>query len=274
MSLFYNNINLSVNGLNILADNINLSESSQTKAIYSLNNRNPYDNVPTNIKGSISLSYFLEPNNEPNYSVLTGMIYDTTTPISSLIGIGNINITGYLNSYSFDLLPNNLVKVGASYEIYYPFTGQLSQQLSTDSSLYDVNNSSGISHYWSCQFLSGGNTIQNNNILQMSYGANLSLTPIYGIGDTLPKQININNIQETISIMSEQQINSTYSGQILDNLMPALQTLRLKNISSSWDNNLNTSILFPMTGMVLQDSKTNITLDQEIFFSMTFTKNH
>ncbi len=274
MSLIYNNVNLSVNGLNILADSLDLSESSTNKPIYSLNNKNLYDIVPTNLKGNISIEYFLEPSLEPNYFTLTGTINDTTNPLSSIISIGNINITGYLNSYSLDLLPNNLVRARVGYETYYPFTGTLIQQLSTNSSLYDVNNSSGIAHYWSATFLSGLNTISNNNILQMNYAATLNLTPIYGIGDILPKQIYCNYIQESLNILSEQQINLTHSGQILDNLMPSLQTLQLKNISSLWSNTLNSSIQFPLTGFIMTDSKINITLDQEIFFNLTFNKYH
>ncbi len=265
MSLIYNNVNLSVNGLNILANSIDFSESSTN---------NPYDIVPTNLKGSVSIEYFLEPGNEPNYFTLTGTINDTTNPLSSIISIGNVNITGYLNLYSLDLLPNNLVKARVGYETYYPFTGNLIQQLSTDSSLYDINNSSGIAHYWTASFLSGSNTIQNNNILQMNYTSTISLTPIYGIGDILPKQLYCNSIQESINILSESQFNSTHSGQILDNLMPSLQTLQLKNISSLWNNTLNNSIQFPLTGFIMVDNKINITLDQEIFFNLTFNKYH
>ena len=274
MALQYNQLNISVNGAYILCDTLNLSESSPTKPIFSLGNKIVYDNTPTQIKNSISINYFVEPANEPNYTTITGTINDTTTPQPSIINVGNVFITGYLNSYSFALAPNGLIKASAAFEVYYPFTGNLIPQLSTDSLLYDVNNSSGLAHYWTAIFTSGNNTVSNNNVLQKDYAASISLTPIYGIGDILPKQIYINGIQENLNILSENQYNTQYSGQKIDTLIPSLQNLQLKNISSLWNNNLNVSIIFPITGFIQQECKSDLQLDNNVFFSMSFNRYH
>ena len=268
----YNQINLLVNGYNILANTLDINESSQQKPIFSFNNNTPYNIVPTDIKSSISLQYFLEPNNEPNYPIITGLIFDKTTPLPSVINIGNIYITGYLNKFSFQLMPNQLVKASADYSIYYPFTGNLAIQGTGDSILYDINNASGLSHYWSAQFLSGGNPPSNNNVLQMEYNVELSMTPIYSLGNPLPTQIFYKNLTESLTILSEQQINTQYSGSLLDNTLNGLQTLNLRNISSVFNNAIIENMYIPLTGFTLQEVKSNITTDSLILFSLNYNR--
>jgi len=272
MNLQYNNINLSVNSSYLLCDSITLSESSQQKPIYTFLNKSIYDSVPTTLKNSISISYYMEPDNEPNYPIVTSIVDNTTIPQPSIINIGNIFITGYLNNYSLSLTPNSLIKASATFEIYYPFTGNLIPQLEADSLLYDVNNSSGVSHYWSAQLSSGTNPISNNNVLQLDYSASINLNPIYSIGNPYPVQIYIQNIQENITILSESQYNVKYSGQILDNLIPSLQNLQLNSISSLWSNTISDTVIIPLTGMQLEECKSNIGLDQNVFFTMSFAR--
>lgn len=274
MSLKYNQINLKINNSNILADSVNINESSQQKALYSFNNNIPYDNVPSNIKGSVSISYFLEPQNEPNYLILSGLLNDSFSSLPSIINIGDIYITGYLSNFSIKLAPNSLIKASSDFEVYYPFTGNFASQASGDWNLYNISNSSGLSHYWSAQFLSGNTPILNNNILQLDYNASINLNPIYGIGDPYPKQIYIQNIEENINILSEQQINPSFSGQKIENLLNSLQQLKINNISSEWDNSLNYNINIPLTGFLLKEFKSSLQIDNLIFFETDFSRYH
>lgn len=274
MSLKYNQINLKINNSNILADSVNVSESSPQKPIYSFNNNVPYDNTPSNIKGNISISYFLEPQNEPNYHILSGLLNDSTSITPSIINIGDIYITGYLSNFSLKLAPNSLIKVSSDFEIYYPFTGIFVAQSSGDWNLYNTSNSSGLSHYWSAQFFSGNSVISNNNILQLDYQTSINLTPIYGIGDPYPKQVYIQNIEENVNILSEQQINPSFSGQKIEDILSSLQQLKINNISSQWDNSINYNINIPLTGFLLKESKSSLQIDNLIFFEMNFSRYH
>jgi hypothetical protein len=272
MPLKYNQINVSVNGANILAQSVNISETALIKPVFNLNNNNPYNSLPTKLSSNILIDYFMEPNLEVNYSIVTGSIFDKTVSLPSIINIGNCYITGYLSSFQFSLLPNALVKASAGYNVYYPFTGNLSKQLSTDSSNYDLNNSSGIAHYWSAQFLSGNSVVSNNNILQMDYAASLQLIPIYGVGSYIPTQIFYNGVQETVTILTEQQTNPQFSGLLLDTVLASTQTLNLKNISSVWSNNINNSISIPLTGFYLEEMRPEMGLDNLVFFNMKFSR--
>ncbi len=268
MSLLkYNDINVGINSQYILCESATVSQSSPQKPIYSFNSNVPFDNVPTTLKNSISLSYFMEPNNEPNFSIITGLLYDTTNPLSSIINVGNIFSSGYINNYSLQLNPNGLIKSNCSFDIFTPLTGNITAQNIADSGLYNSLNSSGIGHYWSAHFISGSNIVDDNKILQMGYSVSIGVTPIYGIGDPYPKQIYINNITENIEILTELQLNASYTGQIFDINRPDLQFLRLSGIASS------NSISIGLTGFVMQDSKYEILNDNVIFFNNTYSRS-
>lgn len=274
MSLKYNQINLSVNGKYLLSDNTSISINSNQEPIYSLNTKNVFDNAPTNFKGTLTISYFLEPGNEPNYTTITGLINNTTIPLQSLINIGNIYITGYLSNYSLQLLPGQLIKSTASYDIFTPITGNLISQNVGDWNNFDINNSSGISNYWSVQLYSGASPLSNSNVLQFDYSVSIKMTPIYSLGNPYPSQIYINNISENLNLLGEKQINPSFSGKAIDLLLPELQNIKINNISSLWDNTINNSITIPITGMIMQSFNSTISNDNEIFFGSNFSKYH
>lgn len=269
----YNQINLSINGFNVLADSVSFNETSTQNPIFTFNNNVIYNYVPSKIQGSTSIQYFLEPGNEPNYSIVTGLLNDRTISLPSIINIGNVFITGYLNKFTLQLQPNALVKTSADYSIFYPFTGNLIVQNTNDWSGYDINNSSGLAHYWSAAFLSGNNVNTNNNILQLGYSTDLTLEPIYALGNPIPVQIFYHRINESLTVLTEQQTNTQYSGTLLDNIFNGLQTIKLSNISSIFNNNLNTNITIPLTGFVLKESQFDVTTDNLIFFNLNFERN-
>jgi hypothetical protein len=274
MSLKYNQVNIQVNGNNILAESLDMNESTNQKPIYTFNNNIPIDNVPTNLHGTISISYYLEPGNEPNYLTLSGILNDSTLSSPSIINIGNVYITGYLNNFSLQLAPSSLIKARCGFDIYSPFTGNLSAQNTGDWNLYNIYDSSGIAHYWSTKLLSGNSVTTNNNILQFSYQATINNSPIYGLGNPYPNQIYIQNVEESINILSENQLNSQFSGQLLDNIIPSIQQIQLRNISTEWSNSVNYQLTIPLTGFILKESKYNISIDNIVLFELNMSRYH
>lgn len=267
MSLKYNNINLSINSSYILAESISIGESSPQKPIFNLNNNVAFDNVPTTLKNSISISYYMEPMIEPNYPVVNNLTNDTTTPQLSIINIGNIFITGYLNSFSFQLSPNGLIKANSSFDIFYSFTGHLLNQNILDSQLYDTSQSSGLAHYWAGQFYSGSSMIVDNNILQLNYSAQIRNTPIYSLSNPYPVQIYINGITESIDLLAEQHINLKHTGQVFNSNRPDLQTLVLSGIASTG------FIRLFLSDFQLQEIKYDINLDNIILYNNSYSRS-
>ena len=270
--LQYNNVNLSINGNYILADSVDISLTSPQKPIFTMNNNIPYDNVPSNLNGTISISYFLEPGNEPNYPIITGILKDRTNVQPSVINIGNILTTGYITDYNLKLNPNSLIKISASFDIFNPITGIFTSQNINDSALYDTSNSSGIAHYWTAQFFSGNNVVTNNNILQLEYSVKINTTPIYGIGDNSPKQIYLDGADENFDILSETPYNLLFTGQLIDNIIPSLQNLVLFPITGITSNLSGNYISFLINGMILDDFKTNISINNIITYNATFNR--
>ena len=265
--LSYNNVSLSINNKYIIADSFSVQESSPQKPIFNFNNNIPIDYVPSTLKNSVSVSYDMEPGNEPNYTIITGLISDITIPRPSLISIGNCNITGYLNTFNLQLLANGIIKNTASYDIFYPFTGNLVAQNPTGYGLYDTSESSGIAHYWSAQFLSGGKPLIDNNVLQLSYSASITNNPIYTIGRSSPSQIYISSLTENADILTETQLRVGYSGQIIDKIAKNLENLIISGFSSY------NYITIPMTGFMFQEVKYDITTDNIILFNISYSRS-
>ncbi len=170
MSLQFNKINLSVNGLNILAESASLSQESVQKPLYAINNSLPYDYSPNSLKNTLSITYFVEVINEPNYAIISGLKSSNFTGNSqTVINLGGIIFTGYLSKLSFTVAPIQTIKAQASYDIFTPITGNFSQTSSPDGNLYNLANGSGLSNYFSVFLCSGNTNVINSNILQFDY---------------------------------------------------------------------------------------------------------
>src|SRR5579864_124284 len=105
-SLQYNKINVSLNGTNILCDTVNVTEQSTQKPLFAINYAAPFDYTPDALKNSISLTYFMEVSNEPNYNIISGLKANNTTGnTQAVISLGNIIVTGYLSKLSFTVAP-------------------------------------------------------------------------------------------------------------------------------------------------------------------------
>ena len=266
MYLSSSNVNISVNGSNILCQSINFTQNSSLKPIFNIGNKVSYNNIPTNLLNNLSLEYYLEPEIEPNYSIITGLIYDKSVAIPSIINLGDTYFTGYLKEYSMQVYPNSVIKIKSDFNIYNPITGNILEQALSGNYLYDSGNSSGISHYWTTQLKSGNQQI-DANILQLEYSVSINQSPIYGIGDFQPKQIYIDSINESLDVISEQQNNIVYSGLLFDNTFIGVQSMTL---TGSQNSPINISI--PLTGFNLDDINTSISVDNIILFGHKFKR--
>lgn len=271
MSLFYNKINLSINGSNILADSISISDSSESRPGYILGNSLPFDTLPQGIKGNVNITYFVETNNEPNYSIITGWKNNTTGLTTALINIGGTIITGYLNTYSFSLLNNQSVKAQATYQIFSPITGNYQSSSSSDANLYNSLNGSGVAHYWTSSFYSANSLVSDNQILQVDYTFNANIIPIYSLGRPLPSQIAIVSANETLNTINEVQNNLIFRKSGINNVLTGVDGLRLRNIATLYST--GSELFFSLTGMNAQTNKLDVNINNITLFNHTFNKD-
>ena len=265
MSLQFNQTTIFFNGNPILVESADIDVASDQKPIYVFNKINSIDSYSNAIKGNASFNYLMEPGNEPNYNTISGVLNNNLNYGGTSINIGSNVFTGYLSDYSFELSPGSIVKVKTNFQIYQEITGLISNQTSSIAS-----NGSGVAHYWSAQFISGSSPTAHN-LLQASYSASLNLNPIYAIGNSNPTQVIVNSITETLQTVSDLQVNPNFSGKIINFLIPAIQNLKLNNISQNWGYPTS-NITIPITGMILDSLKYSVSQDNIILFNNIFKR--
>ncbi len=270
MSLDFNKIKVQVNSQNIMAETASLSQDGEQKPIYILNNISPFDSSPSNLKNSLILTYYVEPQTDPNYLIISGWKNTNATGnLQATINLGDIIFTGYLNSYSFNITPNNPIRIQAGYSIFTPITGNFTHQVSV---IDNTDKSSGIAHYWSANFLLNNNSISDNNILQADYSFDSNITPYYSLGNIYPYQISCLEATENFNIISEVQNNVNFSGNNLINLFN-MDNIKLKNLASILGGNTY-QIDFNLSGFLRQTEKVDIKNEDMILFQSTFNKNY
>ncbi len=270
MSLSYNNINISVNGSYILADSLSLTENGEQKPLFFINGARPYDNSPQGIKNNLSISYFLEAANEPNSTIIENWkSQNGTGHLFALLNIAGVITSGYLNNFSFSILPNQSIKANAGYLIFNEFTN-FSSQLSSFALNYN-NVGTNLGHYWSVQTLSGNTHIVDNNILQLNYDFSVNIQPYYSLNSkSVPFQVVATDAQENIDILSEVQNVMKYSGKSLNTLFN-IDSLKLKPMSGNWIA-VNDGVNINLSGFVSQGAKTDIKTEDIITYSTTYNR--
>ncbi len=274
MSLNYNKINVMINNQTVLAESLSLTQSSEQRPIYLLNNSRPYDNSPTVVKNSINLSYLIDPGDEPNYLIISGWRNNITGNLNCTLNIGDILIPAHLNSYSFEILPSQVIKAQASYLSFQELTGNFTNQNTNDSDLYNLENSTGIGHYWAVGFTSGTEfvNIENNNILQCNYSFQSNVLPSYKLGSYSPCQVSVLDATEEINVVSETQNQIKFSGQNYNTIFSnGIDNLRIRPLSYLWDSNSN-KIDFSLSGFEIQTNKSDISINNLIVFEYNLKK--
>ena len=271
----YNQINVIINSLPILAESVNLSQEGTQSPAYILNNKLPIDNIPQGIQNTINITYAIETNNEPNFLLISGWKNSPLTGnLQAIINIGNIHSTGFLTNYSFSLSPNSPVVAQATYSVFHQITGNFIAAESADANLYNLKNSSGIAHFWTASFQSGlAINVSTNNILQMNYDFNANITPHFALGKVFPVQVTTLDASENINITSELQKNIQFSGQTVQQLFSGINNLKLKNLSSNWDSTIY-QLDFPLSGFISQNNRVNVSNNNLILFESQFSKNY
>ena len=275
MSLDYSKINVMVDGNYILVESLSLSQNSEQNPLYSLNNSRPYDNTPQGIKNTIDLTYFIEPESDPCYRVISGWKVNTASgSLLALLQIGEVSFNGHLNNYSFNVLPNQPVKARASFVYFHHTAGNLSEQpFADDGNNYNLQNGTGISHFWSTDLTSGTGftTINNNDVLQLDYSFRGNILPSYKLGSPFVSQVSVLDATEEINMVNEVQNIPRFSGQDFSTIFNEVDNIRLKNLSSTWGDVVN-KIDFSISGYEVQSSKTDMSTENLVIWSHNLKK--
>ncbi len=191
---FYNfkNVNLLLNGNEILANSVELSTEATLNPNYITSERHAIDYTPSdNLKGNLRISYYL---NGPDY------VKTLTTTDNIVSGyFGGIYFTGgYLNSYHLNAVPNAPVKIDANILFFDQLQGTL-QPVAPRTDNYNVLNFSDAS----LDYLNGYSAETINNVQSIDYTYVADVKPVYYFDNTTG-----NNYQPHHVIFGNKQIET------------------------------------------------------------------
>jgi hypothetical protein len=202
---------VTVNGTGIMADSASISSSNPIEKIGILGQRGAYTNsFEGAFQSDIRISYFLEPNNEPIYSLVNQIkqFNAITFPAIPII-IGGITGQGYLKTYNINVATNDIVKASAEFICFAPTSGTLVE--SNGSITYNEDNAEGLAHYFSSAVISKYDNLSRTNqvweesinLNNLSYSFSTNWAPMTYVGMRYPKYVKLLEAQESIEISHE-----------------------------------------------------------------------
>lgn len=273
----YSNIPIKINGTQVIADSVSISENSTKSPAYALGYKSPFDNLPLSINNSIDMEYFMDAGLDDNYNSIQTWINNGTGNINCLLNIGGVEMSGYLNRYSFDINQFQPIKSKVSYVVYQEITGQISEQSYVNMATGNSKNGTGIAHYWSVGFYTGDSTFQvssTGKLINLNYSFDANLFPSYGLSSIYPQQIDIITASETVTVTHESQINTSFSGQNFEKFYQDIHGIRLNAMSKTLEGIDNSCSILPLTGFILENTKFDIRTQNLLLFNNIFKKNY
>lgn len=253
--LNFKNCQLTISGSTILCDSASISESNPVNPVYAMGYGKPIANTPIgSLNNTINFSYFLETNNDPNFYLANNIkSYNFDAFPVSIVVAGRTG-QGYLDSYSIDIQPNNLVKATSTYKIFTNLNGTLSNQI-IGLLNYNTLNNSGLAHYFTV-YPKLSNSTTTGTLLQMKYDIKFNWKPIYKIGQSIPVQVKFLGAEENFSIVSEyNNVKITFSGEEFTTIFNDIELIEINNISSDWTTeNKNSLYLYPASGKIISNN--------------------
>lgn len=211
--IYFDNIDLTINGSGIICDNASLRLSNNINPIYSLGRRGTAgqftNNGPT---PQFGFSYVAELDNEPNYDIVNSIKSNLSSDVWTGVTIQLGGITGYncfIDSYSLEASPNQLIKCNAAYTSFEPVSGNLQNKTGTH---FNITNN--LAHSWTTFILNSGNYL-NVPTYNFSYSFKATWEPIYIIGCKIPSSVLLKNTEEQLSFVRDSFLNIKYGGEEL-----------------------------------------------------------
>lgn len=244
----FKNVQVTVNGRNIMASDVSISEQNSVEPIYLLGYRHTTLYSPTSpLNNQIQINYYVEPENEPNHTLVNQLRNSNTSSFPVRVVVGGITGSAYLSSYSLSVEPNELVTASVTYNVYTSFSGQFTNQPSATS--YNAGRGSGIAHSWLVYPKMLNNTL-TGSIVSLNYSFSPNFQPIYKIGNPNPVEVKFVNANEEFSITSEYDNRILYSGEIFTGKYFDIQIIEINPLSGLSTTNTSKLYLFPNGGIV------------------------
>lgn len=211
MKTYYNEIDLRVRESGILCDSLSLSSSSKVKAVRSVGFIGNVSFVPDGeLENTLEMSYYMNLRGDPILSIVD----DIKNSLSrenfegDLIQVTNLSGSFFLNSFSFDIIPNEPIACDANFSSYDDLSGNIEPVIKDSSFDYS------IAHSWAMKLNKGS---RYYDILKLGYSFEAKSEPIYTVGSTKPIAVQRNLMKETFNIVIAEYTGVGYSGGFFHN---------------------------------------------------------
>ncbi len=268
------NVNVFVNGSGILAEIASLSTSVNLTPIHILNRKGSVNqSIGGPLSSKFSFTYPVELNNEPNFLQVkylkTG--FNNFNFDGSIVSIGGITGSCYLDSYSFRINPNEIIKSTVEYTSYVPLTGFLQKKQTYN---YDLQLNSGLAHALTTLIINGDTTQVVNYGISYDFKANWQ--PIYSVGNIYPTQINLLGGEENLSVIRDYYTGLSVSGQSLTGNIGSYgaggNLITINELAFAYNLVANFPIYIDMSGAQVNNVKVDVNLNDIIRVTNTATK--
>jgi len=213
--VFYDNIDIAINGSGILADSASISQVNYLDPAYILEKRGEMSQpVKDSIRSTMDISYFVEVDNEPSMGIVNSIKQFRTDDHEAqpfVIELANISGSFYLEDYSMRVQPNATVRAQASFVSYHPLTGDIGVKRTGENAIA-YNKSSSLAHGWTT-FITNSGTAREVPIYEFTYQFRAQWNPLYTIGHTYPRQVQLLSAGEMIVLDKDNFRHISFSGE-------------------------------------------------------------
>jgi hypothetical protein len=202
------------------------------------------------IETSISVDYYVEPSNEPNYRRILSWIADTTTNNFTPLRIETCGITGsgWIERYSIKSQVNAPAKATVSYILYDEMAGTNTTAVT---GIFDQTETSGLVHGWSTSLLP--NNLSDVLYSNFEYNCNLDWKPMFVMGNKRPIQMQLVGATESMAITRNISIPITFSGQPSNEYYNGITGIKADVLQVIWGETSN-PLLFNISGSPVLNS--------------------
>tara|TARA_Y100000593_G_scaffold31767_3_gene62471 strand:+ start:229 stop:1230 length:1002 start_codon:yes stop_codon:yes gene_type:complete len=184
----YNNVRLSVNGQELLADSASFSVNASSDHSAKVGQAGNFEYLPNaGLKTSASLSFFVT-GQDPFYASTK----QNESNIYSIDAAGLSLQTGYLNSYRFSASPHGPAKISIGLDFYEDFGGTF-----TPTTVQDEERDY-------LKFSDMDVTIQgidaSSKLISLSYDYSVAMEPVYRVGEVVPYRISYKEKSSSLSL--------------------------------------------------------------------------
>ncbi len=259
--ILFDKCDVKINGTGIIAESASIDESVQLQFIEAVGyrgNLGPSSNGPR--ISTIQIDYFIETRNEPNYKIVSGLKRNQNTfhyePIS--VVVNSITGSGYLENYLIRTTQDDLARASATFICFVPLSGNLTETRWTG--VVNRDGVSGLAHGWNTKMYLPDNSTATDNFYSFGYEFKANWDPIYVVGAQRPAQVQLAQINETVSLNSD-FYRPIFNSGIDGETQVRFHRIELGNVSGVYYANIE-PLCFYISGFSLQNQRINAQVNQ------------